>query len=52
MDGSVKQWETIYKVGAISTIIVLCGIILDMVVGSITGADIAAIPHTAVERSN
>lgn len=45
-----KQWKSIYKFGAITTIIVLAGIILDMVVGSITGADIAALPHTAIEK--
>ncbi len=52
MDNSDKQWKSIYKAGAVTTIIVLCGIILDMVVGSITGADIAALPHTAIERFN
>jgi len=50
MDDSEKHWKTIYKIGAVTTIIVLCGIILDMVVGSVTGADIAALPHTAIER--
>ena len=47
-----KQWKSIYKVGAVTTIIVLCGIILDMVVGSITGGDVAALPQTAIERFN
>ncbi len=44
------QWKTICKIGAITTLIVLCGIVLDMVVGSITGADITALPQTATER--
>ena len=44
------QWKTIYKIGAITTLIVLCGIVLDMVVGSITGADITALPQTAIDR--
>jgi len=52
MDYSDKQWTTIYKIGAVTTIIVLCGIILDMVVGSVTGGDVAALPQTAVERYN
>jgi len=47
-----KQWKTIYKIGAITTIIVLCGIILDMVVGTITGGNIAELPQTAIERFN
>ena len=38
-------------IGAITTIIVLCGYILDMTVGSvITGGDISSIPQTAIER--
>ncbi len=52
MEDSDKQWTTICKIGAVTTIIVLCGIILDMVVGSITGGDVAALPQTAVERFN
>ena len=52
MDSSDKQWKTIYKIGAVTTIIVLCGIILDMVVGTITGGNIAELPQTAIERFN
>lgn len=50
MDNSDKQWKTIYKAGAVTTIIVLCGIILDMVVGTITGGNISELPQTAIER--
>jgi hypothetical protein len=52
METSGKQWKTIYKIGAVTTIIVLCGIILDMVVSSVTGGDVAALPQTAIERFN
>jgi hypothetical protein len=52
MDISDKQWKIIYKIGAITTIIVLCGIILDMVFGSVTGGNLTALPQTAVERFN
>ena len=52
MDDSEKQWKIIYKIGAVTTIIVLCGIILDMVVGTITGGNIAELPQTAIERFN
>ena len=52
MENSDKQWRNIYKVGAVTTIIVLAGIILDMVVGSVTGGDVTALPQTAVERYN
>jgi hypothetical protein len=50
MDNSDKQWRIIYKIGALSTIIVLGGIILDMVVGTLTGGNIAELPQTAIER--
>jgi hypothetical protein len=52
MDNSDKQWKPIYKVGAVTTIIVLCGIILDMVVGSVSGGNITVLPQTAIERFN
>ena len=52
MENSEKQWLSIYKVGAVTTIVVLCGIILDMVVGSFTGGNITALPQTAIERFN
>ncbi len=50
MENPDKQWKTIYKIGAVTTIIVLCGIILDMVVGTITGGNISELPQTAIER--
>lgn len=52
MDNSEKQWKIIYKIGAVTTIIVLGGIILDMVVGTMTGGNIAELPQTAIERFN
>lgn len=50
MNNTDKQWKTIYKTGAIATILVLCGIILDMVIGSVTGGNVAALPQSAIER--
>lgn len=52
MTESDKQWKVIYRIGAVTTIIVLCGIILDMVAGSVTGGNITELPQTAVERFN
>ncbi len=52
METSDKQWKFIFKVGAITTIVVLCGIVLDMIVGSITGGNVAELPQSAVERFN
>ena len=42
----------IYKIGAFATIFVLAGILLDIVVGTITGGDITSLPKTAIERFN
>jgi hypothetical protein len=50
MENSDRQWQLIYKVGGITTVVVLCGVILDIVVGSVTGGNIAALPPTAIER--
>jgi hypothetical protein len=50
MENTGKQWKNIYLIGGIATVFVLCGIIIDMVVGSITGGDISSLPHTAIER--
>jgi hypothetical protein len=50
MDNTEKDWKAIYKIGALTTIIVLCGIVLDMIFGSITGGNVADLPQTAVER--
>jgi len=47
-----EKWESIYRIGAIATILVLAGIVLDMVVGTITGGNVAELPHTAIERFN
>lgn len=50
MENLSKRLYSIYLIGAISTIIVLCGIVLDMVVGSITGGDLSILPQTAIDR--
>lgn len=50
MENIEKQWKSVYILGGISTIIVLTGILLDMVVGSITGGNLSALPQTAIER--
>lgn len=52
MENSKNQFKSIYLIGAITTIIVLCGIVLDMIVGTITGGDISSLPQTAIDRFN
>lgn len=44
------HWRNIYLVGMISTVLALAGILLDVVIGNITGGNLAELPQTAVER--
>ena len=50
MENQTYSLKPVYVTGAIATFIVLCGIVLDMAVGSITGGDISALPPTAIDR--
>jgi len=52
MQTSDKEWRFVFKAGAVTTIVVLCGIVLDIIAGSITGGNVAELPQTAVERFN
>ena len=52
MENIDKKWVNIYKVGAIATIIVLVGIVIDIIVGTFTGGNITELPQTAIERFN
>jgi hypothetical protein len=47
---SEKQWNSIYAVGSLTTIIALLGILLDVVIGNVTGGNLSALPQTAIER--
>lgn len=44
------QWRTICTMGGVFTILALIGIVLDVVIGSITGGNLSALPQTAVDR--
>lgn len=44
------QWKSIYRLGAITTLIVILGTILDIVIGSSLGGDLSAIPNTAIDK--
>ncbi len=46
----LSTWKGIYLLGGIATILVLIGILLDMVFGSITGGNLSELPLTAVDR--
>jgi len=45
-----KQWKSIYTLGGITTIIVLIGILLDIVIGSASGGNLSVLPQTAMDR--
>lgn len=45
-----KQWKDIYILGGVTTIIVLIGALLDVVIGSATGGNLSALPQTAIDR--
>lgn len=49
-DLSENQWKNIYLLGGITAIVGLAGILLDVVIGNITGGNLAALPQTAAER--
>jgi hypothetical protein len=45
-----EKWGSTYRIGAIVTFIVLAGVVLDMVVVTITGGNVAELPQTAIDR--
>jgi hypothetical protein len=45
-----KAGRFILKTGAIFTVTALTGIVLDVIIGNITGGNLSALPHTAIER--
>jgi len=50
MDIVEKQWKSIYFIGGVTATLCLCAIIADMIIGSITGADLTLLPKTAIDR--
>jgi hypothetical protein len=49
-DSPESNLNRVYLLGAVTTMIVLSGTILDIVIGSITGGNLAALPQSAVDR--
>jgi len=47
---SEKQWNSIYALGGLATIIALLCILLDVVIGNVTGGNLSALPQTALDR--
>lgn len=44
------QWRSICTIGSVFSLLALIGIVLDVVIGSITGGNLSALPQTAVDR--
>ncbi len=45
-----KQWKSIYTLGGIFTITALAGVMIDVIIGNVTGGDLSALPQTAIDR--
>jgi hypothetical protein len=45
-----NQWKSVYYLGGIATTVALAGILLDVIIGNITGGNLEALPQTAIER--
>ena len=45
-----NQWQSLYVLGGIATVIALVGIVLDVIIGSTTGGNLSALPQTAIDR--
>lgn len=50
MERNGKQWRSIYISGGVAAVITLAGILLDVIIGNITGGNLSALPQTATER--
>ncbi len=50
MEITEKQWSSFYLLGGVMAVIALLGISLDVILGTITGGNLSALPQTAVDR--
>ena len=50
LNESQQSWKGLFLAGGISTIVVLAGIVLDLVLGTVTGGSLSGLPQTAVQR--
>jgi hypothetical protein len=49
-ENNEKQWKSIYTLGGIVTIIALTGILVDVIIGNVTGGNLSALPQTSIDR--
>jgi hypothetical protein len=50
MEDTEKQWKSIYSIGGIAATIALTCILIDVIIGNITGGNLSALPSTAMDR--
>ena len=50
IENTDKSWKSIYILGCGATIIVLIGLLIDIIIGNITGGNLSALPQTAIDR--
>lgn len=50
VENTQNQWKSIYKLGAITSLFVILGTILDIVIGTSLGGDLSKIPSTAIDK--
>lgn len=48
--GFEKQWQGVYKAGAVFSIIVILATIADIIIGTMSGGSLATLPQTAMDR--
>jgi len=45
-----NEWQSMYVLGGVATVIALVGVVLDVIIGSTTGGNLSALPQTAIDR--
>lgn len=50
MENQSENLKKVYTLGAYTTLIALAGILLDVIIGNITGGDLTSLPTTAIAR--
>jgi hypothetical protein len=49
-ESNENHWNSIYTLGGIASTIALAGILLDVIIGNITGGNLSALPQTSIDR--
>ena len=49
-ESTEKQWKSIYMLGCITTLLIVIGSLLDIIISFALGGDLSTIPKTAIDR--